>query len=101
MAMRHDVTGFKLDYGFNSGSDTFSASLYLAQQGYSEGHPLFGQRKADSNDYALGVNYLRQGLFGTPWLGAYISASYGKSNSDIDFFDAEFTRVGTGLRFKF
>jgi hypothetical protein len=28
MAMRHDVSGFKLDYGFNSGSDTFSASLY-------------------------------------------------------------------------
>ncbi len=101
MAMRHDVTGFKLDYGFNSGSDTFSASLYLAQQGYEQGHPLFGNRKADSSDYALGVNYLRQGLFGTPWLGAYISASYGKSNSDIDFFDAEFTRVGTGLRFKF
>ena len=101
MAMRHDVTGFKLDYGFNSGSDTFSASLYLAQQGYEEGHPLFGNRKADSSDYALGVNYLRQGLFGTPWLGAYISASYGKSNSDIDFFDAEFTRVGAGLRFKF
>ncbi len=75
--------------------------LYLAQQCYEEGHPLFGNRKADSSDYALGVNYLRQGLFGTPWLGAYISASYGKSNSDIDFFDAEFTRIGTGLRFKF
>ncbi|MDD2744319.1 MAG: DUF2860 family protein [Rhodocyclaceae bacterium] len=100
-AMQYDVTGLKLDYGFNAGSDTFGASLYLAQQRYSEGHPLFANRKADSKDYGLGVNYLRQGLFGMPWLGAYISASYGKSNADIDFFDAEFIRLGTGLRFKF
>ena len=99
--MSHDLTGFKLDYGFNTGNDTFTASLYLARQRYDEAHPLFGNRKADSNDYALGVNYLRQGLFGMPWLGAFINASYGKSNSDIAFFDAEFIRLGMGLRYKF
>ncbi len=100
-AMRHALTGFKLDYGFHSGSDTFSASMYLAQQRYDEGHPLFGNQKADSKDAALGINYLRQGLFGTPWLGAFINASYGKSNADIDFFNAKFTRLGVGLRYKF
>lgn len=100
-AMSHDLTGLKLDYGFNTGNDTFTASLYLARQRYGEGHPLFGNGKADSKDYALGVNYLRQGLFGMPWLGAFINASYGKSNSDIAFFDAEFTRLGMGLRYKF
>lgn len=100
-AMSHDLTGVKLDYGFNTGNDTFTTSLYLAQQRYDEGHPLFGGRKADSNDYALGVNYLRQGLFGMPWLGAFINASYGRSNADIAFFDAEFTRLGMGLRYKF
>ncbi len=100
-AMRYDLTGVKLDYGFNTGNDIFTASLYLARQSYDEAHPLFGNRKADSNDYALGFNYLRQGLLGTPWLGAYVNASYGKSNADIDYFDARFTRLGVGLRYKF
>ncbi|MBP8170167.1 MAG: DUF2860 family protein [Azonexus sp.] len=100
-AMRNNTTGFKLDYGFNAGNDTFSASLYLAQQSYDAGHPLFGNRKADSTDYALGVNYLRQGLFGYKWLGGYVNASYGKSDADIDFFNADFKRIGLGLRYKF
>lgn len=100
-AMQHDLTGLKLDYGFRSGGDIFSASLYVARQSYDTGHPLFGNRKANSTDYAFGVNYLRQGIFGMPALGAYVNASYGESNADIDFFDARFTRLGIGLRYKF
>lgn len=100
-AMSHDTTGLKLDYGFRTGSNIFSASLYLAHQSYEEGNPLFGTRKANSNDYALGVVYLRQGIFDMPSLGAFVNASYGESNADIDFFDARFTRLGIGLRYKF
>ncbi len=100
-AMRNDSTGFKLDYGFNTGNDTLAASLFIGQQNYDAGHPLFGNRKADSTDYALGVNYLRQGLFGYKWLGGYVNASYGKSESNIDFFNADFKRLGFGLRYKF
>jgi hypothetical protein len=100
-AMSNETAGLKLDYGFSVDKDTFSASLYMARQSYDQGNPLFGNRKADSTDYALGVNYLRQGLFGYKWLGGFINASYGQSNSDIEFFDADFKRIGLGLRYKF
>lgn len=100
-AMSQDTTGFKLDYGFRTGSNIFSASLYLAHQSYEEGNPLFGNSKANSNDYALGFVYLRQGIFDMPLLGAFVNASYGESKADIDFFNARFTRLGVGLRYKF
>lgn len=100
-AMSSKLAAVKLDYGLSRGADTYSASAYFGRQTYAEGHPLFGNRKADSNDYALGVNYLRQGLFAYPALGAYLSASYGRSDSDVDFFNAEFKRLGLGLRYKF
>ena len=100
-AMSSALTAVKLDYGFTVAANTFTASAYYGRQNYSEGHPLFGNMKANSDDYALGLNYLHQGLFNYPALGAYANASYGRSNSDIDFFNAEFKRMGLGLRYKF
>lgn len=100
-AMSHDSVGFKLDYGYNVGLYTFTANLYLGEQSYDAGNPLFGNRKADAKDFVIGANLLRHQLFGYKNVSGFVNAAYGKSDSDIDFYDAEVKRLGAGVMFRF
>ncbi|RQW26582.1 DUF2860 domain-containing protein [Rhodobacteraceae bacterium CH30] len=99
-AMSNDSTGFKLDYGYNTGLYTLTANLYLGEQKYDAINPLFG-KKADSSDFVIGANLLRHQLFGYKNVSGFVNAAYGKSDSDINFYDAEVKRVGAGVMYKF
>ncbi|MCP9759572.1 DUF2860 domain-containing protein [Aquitalea sp. S1-19] len=99
-AMSNDSTGFKLDYGYNVGLYTMTANLYLGEQKYDAVNPLFG-KKADSSDFVIGANLLRHQLFGYKNVSGFVNAAYGKSDSDINFYDAEVKRIGAGVMYKF
>ncbi|TIC82381.1 DUF2860 family protein [Crenobacter intestini] len=99
-AMSNDSAGFKLDYGYRSGLYTLTANLYAGQQKFDEVNPLFG-KKADTKDFVVGANLMRHELFGYKNVSGFVNAAYGKSDSDVDFYDAEVKRIGAGVMYKF
>ncbi|MGL6071758.1 DUF2860 family protein [Craterilacuibacter sp.] len=102
-AMSNDSTGFKLDYGYRSGLYTVTANLYLGEQKYDAANPIpeFDGKKADSSDFVIGTNLMRHQLFGYKNVSGFVNAAYGKSDSDINFYDAEVKRIGAGVMYKF
>ncbi|NDV13846.1 DUF2860 family protein [Crenobacter caeni] len=99
-AMSSKSTGLKLDYGIRTGTGVFTTTAYVGKQDYDAANPIWN-RKADADEYVIGVNYLHGKLFGYKQLSGYVNAAYGKSDSDIDFFDTEVSRVGAGVRYSF
>lgn len=100
-AMSNKSYGLSLDYAYSSDLNTFSAGLQFRKQRFDQGNPLFSNKKADSNAYAVDLNYLRHQLFGEKALSGFVSAAYGKSNAGISFYDAEIRSLGVGLIYSF
>ncbi|MCD5361146.1 MULTISPECIES: DUF2860 family protein [Chromobacterium] len=100
-AMSNKSAGLSLDYAYSSDLNTFTAGLLYRQQRFDQANPLFNNKKADSKAFAIDVGYLRHQLFGYKALSGFVSAAYGKSNSDISFYDAGISSFGTGLVYSF
>lgn len=90
----------QLTYAKRGAQWSFVSNLYLGQSNYDEANPLFGQY-ADADEFAANAIFFWHNLFGVSALSATASAAYGKSSSDISFYDSQATRFSTGLLYNF
>jgi len=82
---------------------SFVSNAYLGQTKYDEANPIpdFGNKKADSDEFALTGTFFWHRLFGIAPLSATFTAGYAKSDSDINFYDSESVMFNTGLLYNF
>ncbi len=99
-AQRYKQSGMQLTYAKRGAQWSFVSNLYLGQSNYDEANPLFGQY-ADADEFAANAIFFWHNLFGVSALSATASAAYGKSSSDISFYDSQATRFSTGLLYNF
>ncbi|MEH8182146.1 MULTISPECIES: DUF2860 family protein [Aeromonas] len=99
-AQRYKQSGMQLTYAKRGAQWSFVSNLYLGQSNYDEANPLFGQY-ADADEFAANAIFFWHNLFGVSSLSATASAAYGKSSSDISFYDSQATRFSTGLLYNF
>lgn len=104
-----DADGDAMDYTRLTGQLTHSlrtpqysliSNLFAGTLRYDQANPVF-DRKADANEYGVNVNFFWHRLAGVAQLSGILSATYGKSDSDIDFFDSELSQVSAGVLYSF
>ncbi|PTT45997.1 DUF2860 family protein [Aeromonas sp. HMWF016] len=99
-AMNYDKTQIQLSYGYNNNQWSLISNIYLGHMKYDEVNPIFGN-KADSDEFGVSTTFFWHRLFNVKGLNGLISASYSKSNSDINFYDAYISSINTGLMYHF
>jgi len=102
-AQSYESNGFQLTYSKHASQWSFVSNVYLGQTKYDEANPIpdFGNKKADSDEFALTGTFFWHNLFGIAPLSATFTAGYAKSDSDISFYDTESTVFSTGLLYNF
>ncbi|QEL56913.1 DUF2860 domain-containing protein [Chromobacterium paludis] len=93
--------GMQLAYAYQGSEWDATASLVALSTRYQAGNPLFGGRKADSRDALLSLGISRKNLFGAKAWSAFLNGNYGRSRSDLAFFDAHIREVSIGLGYHF
>lgn len=99
-AMSYDKTMVQLSYGVTGSQWSLVTNAFGGQVSYDADNPIYG-KKADSNEFGLSTTFFWHQLFGVNGLSGLVSASYSKSDSDIDFYDAYVSSVGTSLMYRF
>ncbi|MGL4354285.1 MAG: DUF2860 family protein [Aeromonas popoffii] len=99
-AMSYDKTQILLSHGYNNSQWSLVSNIYLGQMSYDEVNPIFGD-KADSDEFGISASFFWHRLFDVKGLNGLISASYRKSDSDINFYDASIRSINTGLVYHF
>lgn len=99
-AMNYDKTQFQLSYGYNNSQWSLISNIHIGQMRYDEANPIFSN-KADSDEFGINTTFLWHHLFNLNGLNGLISASYSKSDSDINFYDAYISSINTGLVYHF
>jgi len=100
-AMSNTASGITLDYLYHANLNTLTLNFYAGTHKYDKGNPLFDGDKPDSTDYLVAANYLRHQLFSQKPLSGWVSAAYGKTDTDINFFYTEARRISLGLQYIF
>ena len=100
-SVSRDETLFQLTYTYNHDRFTVVSNAGFGQLDYDRGNPVFAGAKADSDELGLTVAVFRHRLGDVEKLSGYVSAAYFESDSDIDFYDQEYTSIGAGLLYRF
>ncbi len=99
-AESYDRYRAKVSYGYNTPQWSITANAFVGATDYDKANPVYG-KKADSDDYGLGVTFYWHQLFGVEKLTGLVGAAYMESDSDVDFYDANLSNISTGLLYKF
>ncbi|WP_409420912.1 DUF2860 family protein [Pseudaeromonas sp. ZJS20] len=106
---RKDADGAAMDYDRLTGQLSYSlmtpqysliSNLFVGTLRYDEANPVFN-RKADADEYGLNVNFLWHRLAGIDKLNGTLTATYGKSDADVHFFDSELSQLSAGVLYNF
>lgn len=99
-AMSYDKTQIQLSHGYNNSQWSLVSNIYLGKTSYDEANPIFGN-KADSDEFGISSTFFWHHLFNVKGLNGLVSASYSKSDSDINFYDTYVSSINTGLVYNF
>ncbi|UTH76302.1 DUF2860 domain-containing protein [Chromobacterium sp. IIBBL 290-4] len=100
-AMSTTRYGVQLAYAYKGADWDANTSVVAARTRYQAGNPLFNGQKADSREALLSLGLTRKNLFGAKAWSAFLSGNYGRSNSDLAYFDAHIREVSVGLGYHF
>ncbi|POZ63940.1 DUF2860 domain-containing protein [Chromobacterium alticapitis] len=100
-AMSAKRYGMQLAYAYKGADWEANASLAAARTRYQAGNPVFAGQKADSRETLLSLGLNRKNLFGAKAWSAFLSGNYGRSHSDLAYFDAHIREVSVGLGYHF
>lgn len=93
------LTG-QLSYSLMTPDYSLISNLFAGTVRFDEANPVFN-RKADADEYGLNVNFIWYRLVGIDKLNGTLSATYGKSDADVHFFDSELSQFSAGLLYHF
>ncbi|MFB0823725.1 DUF2860 domain-containing protein [Chromobacterium violaceum] len=100
-AMSTKRYGMQLAYAYKGVDWEGNASLAAASTRYQAGNPLFASQKADSREALLSLGLTRKNLFGAKAWSAFLSGNFGRSSSDLAYFDAHVREISVGLGYRF
>lgn len=95
----HSLTG-QLSYSLMTPNYSLISNLFAGTLRFDEANPVFN-RKADADEYGLNINFIWHRLAGVDQLNGALSATYGKSDADVHFFDSELSQFSAGLLYHF
>lgn len=99
-AMAYDLLGAGMAYMFIQGNSQFSIYTQYSTAEFDAINPVFNQKREDSHlDINLAYEYI--GAFGISNLSLSSIISYGKTDSNINFYDEENFAVLVGSSFSF
>ncbi|WP_159084691.1 DUF2860 family protein [Dongshaea marina] len=99
-AMSGNSYGMQLTHTLMLRKYSLVTNLYAGRTLYDEANPIYDM-KANSNEYLFNTNLIRRQLFGFQQLNGMITASWGKSISDISYYNTEIRSVTVGVMYLF
>jgi len=99
-AMKHNRTSLQLSYGYHQPRWSLVSNLYGGILKYDQDNPIYG-KKADATEVGVSSTLFWHEPGGLSNLNAFVTAAYGQSNSDIDFYDLSVASLSTGLLYRF
>ncbi|MEO9385782.1 DUF2860 family protein [Chromobacterium phragmitis] len=93
--------GMQLAYAYQGADWGATTSLVALRTRYQTGNPIFAGQKADSRNTLLSLGLTRKNLFGAKAWSAFISGNYGRSDSDIAYFNEHIREVSIGMGYHF
>ncbi|GAB3515118.1 DUF2860 family protein [Photobacterium alginatilyticum] len=100
VAEKYHSVGIKMTYSYTTQHWSIVQNLYVSKSDFDSENPLYS-RKADAKDFGISALLFKHKLFGYSALSGFISGVYAKSNSDINFRDAELFSISTGFLYHF
>lgn len=92
--------GGQLTYSMLTRKFSLITNMLMNRVEYDGVNPVFGQT-VDANEWGLNATFMWHQLMGVDKLSALVSASYGKSDANVDFFDTDLSSISTGLLYRF
>lgn len=99
-AVSYDGGSIQLSYGYHSPRWSLISNVFAGKRNYDERNPVFN-RKADADEYGLGATFFWHNLMGVKDLSSQVTASFARSDSDINFYNAQASSLSLGLLYKF
>ncbi|GMG87228.1 DUF2860 family protein [Biformimicrobium ophioploci] len=92
--------GLQMTHVWTSKPWTVITNTYAGLRDADDEHPLYSER-ADASEWAINSRVSYRQCFGWENWSCFASAGYGRSNSDISFFDVDLTNVSAGVTYRF
>ncbi|HEO9814958.1 TPA: DUF2860 family protein [Klebsiella variicola] len=99
-AMSYDKTNFQFTYGYTGNQWSIASNVFSGFLNYNEKNPVY-RKLADSNEYGLNSTILFNNISNISDLTYFLSLSYSKLSSEINFYDSEIKSINTGLIYHF
>ena len=98
-AASYDRFGAQLTYALLQRKYSLITNMLVNRVEYDGVNPVFG-RTVEADEWALNATFMWHQLLGVDPLSALVSASYGESDANVDFFDTDLSRVSAGLLYR-
>ena len=99
-ATSYDRFGGQLTYALMQRKYSLITNMLVNRVEYDGVNPVFG-RTVEADEWALNATFMWHQLFGVDPLSGLVSASYGESDANVDFFDADLSQISAGLLYRF
>ncbi len=99
-AASYDRFGGQLTYSVLQPKYSLITNILVNRVEYDGVNPVFGQT-VEADEWGLNATFMWHQLMGVDKLSAVVSASYGESDANVDFFDTDLSRISTGLLYRF
>ena len=99
-AASYERFGGQLTYALQTRKFTLVSNMLLNRVEYDGVNPVFDQT-VEADEWGLNATFMWHQLMGVEKLSGLVSASYGESDANVDFFDTDLTSISTGLLYRF
>ena len=99
-AMSYDGMGFQLTHGYNGERFATAFNVIAASHDYDATNPIYGKTREDDL-FGIGLTIFDRKLIPAKGWSATATVAYYEIDSNIDFYDTEFTIIQAGVFYRF